>query len=98
MTREQYKVLRELNAKKETHLFDLKSDVAKALLELGFVEEEKICQKDDLFKKKTGKILLTQRGKEAFERERKGTFRYWFSNIVSVLALIVSIVALIRSG
>lgn len=95
LTKEQVRILKSLKKGKALDKSDFDIDVLTPLFQYDFLKHE-LYSKNNVVDYSKGKLILTQSGQDWLEINKKIEFRFWYPHLVATLALIISIIALLK--
>ncbi len=98
MDKKQLKLLKKI---KKSHLFDITDFSQDDMNIIRYLMSQKyVCYKSDLMHNEKRYCQITEQGKSFLSQTYTSTFRFWvpiiISNILSTLAIIISIIALLK--
>ncbi|MEE0782328.1 MAG: hypothetical protein U0M41_00600 [Negativibacillus sp.] len=95
LTKEQIHILKLLKKGKILDKSEFKEDVLNPLFQHRFLSFEPFIQNNVIDYSK-GKLILNQSGYDWLEISKKIEFRFWYPHLVATLALVISIIALLK--
>lgn len=95
LTKEQIRILKLLKRGQIIDRSDIEADILRPLFNHGFLKFSPPVQNNVVDYSK-GKLILTQSGQDWLEINKKIEFRFWYPHLVATIALIISIIALLK--
>ena len=95
LTKEQIRILKLLKKGKILDKSDFNFDVLNPFFENGFLKYE-LYDYNGIIDYEKGKLFITQCGIDWIELRKKSEFRFWYPHIVATIALIISVIALLK--